>query len=591
MKGKIFIFLFALPFLGIGMWTGFSMFSHAYDAWQMRAWAPVEATIQNAGYQTRSSDDSDTYEAYGEYFYHWNGRRYDGERVSISGGADNIGDYQRELGLRLGNARSRGETVTAWVDPSEPSNSIIDRSMRWGLVGFKAIFFLLFGGFGAGLIFLVFKPGKAVDLPPSILSDKPWLARDAWQAETIRSSSKTVMWFAWGFAAFWNAISSPLPFLIYPEVVEKGNMLALIGIVFPLVGIGLLWWAVRRTLEWRSFGPAPVRLDPFPGAIGGHVGGTIDLNRSFDPHARFSLTLTSLHSYVSGSGDNRSRRESPKWQDSQIAHVTSGPRGTRLTFRFDVPDGLNESDAAQEGDAYDLWRLNLRAELPGTDIDRDYEIPVYATGESSRRLPAFSVDAAKAGQRSIDTDAVRSLVRLGQGTGGNTMLFPVGRNVVSGIAGLLFGAMFAGVGWFLVTREDHWFIGGIFGFVGGIIVLSSIYHAFNSLEVIRDGGTLRTVRRLFGVPVKSGEMRRVDFVRFKKKSSMSSQSGSRHVMYYTLYAIDDSGKKLTVGEGFKGASQAEAAADLIGREFGLTARQGPREERDTVAGYNVLTAD
>jgi hypothetical protein len=399
------------------------------------------------------------------------------------------------------------------------------------------------------------------------------------------------MWFAWGFAALWNAISSPLPFLIYPEVVEKGNMLALIGIVFPLVGIGLLWWAVRRTLEWRSFGPAPVRLDPFPGAIGGHVGGTIDLNRSFDPHARFSLTLTSLHSYVSGSGDNRSRRESPKWQDSQIAHVTSGPRGTRLIFRFDVPDGLNESDAAQEGDAYDLWRLNLRAELPGTDIDRDYEIPVYATGESSRRLPAFSVDAAKAGQRSIDTDAVRSLVRLGQGTGGNTMLFPVGRNVVSGIAGLLFGAMFAGVGWFLVTREDHWFIGGIFGFVGGIIVLSSIYHAFNSLEVIRDGGTLRTVRRLFGVPVKSGEMRRVDFVRFKKKSSMSSQSGSRHVMYYTLYAIDDSGKKLTVGEGFKGASQAEAAADLIGREFGLTARQGPREERDTVAGYNVLTAD
>ena len=41
MRGKTFMFVFALPFPSIGMWMGFSMFGHACDAWQMRSWAPT----------------------------------------------------------------------------------------------------------------------------------------------------------------------------------------------------------------------------------------------------------------------------------------------------------------------------------------------------------------------------------------------------------------------------------------------------------------------------------------------------------------------------------------------------------------------
>ena len=41
--------------------------------------------------------------------------------------------------------------------------------------------------------------------------------------------------------------------------------------MIELVGAG-------RTPEWRRFGAAPALLDPFPGAIGGNVGGVIDVN-------------------------------------------------------------------------------------------------------------------------------------------------------------------------------------------------------------------------------------------------------------------------------------------------------------------------
>ncbi len=383
MKGKIFLFLFALPFFGVGVWMGYSAGSNMADAWQMKQWVAVQGTLHRAGYETHSGDDSYTYEAYADYTYEYGGQQYSNDRVAIAGGADNIGDYQQDMGRHLSGIKSRGETVTVYVDSDEPSAAILDRSLRWGMVGFKSIFLFTFGGVGLGLIIFVFRAPKEKDLSAPQYRDSPWLANDKWQTAVIKSGSKTAMYASWAFAAFWNLISAPLPFVIYAEVTEKNNLPALLGLLFPLVGLGLITWAVKRTLEWNRFGAAPVTLDPYPGSIGGHVGGTIDVNLPYDASTQFSLTLTSLRSYMSGSGKNRSRQESAEWQDTKEANVVPGAKGSRLSFRFDVPENLEESDADQSEGSYYLWRLNIRADLPGVDIDRDYEIPVYATAEDS----------------------------------------------------------------------------------------------------------------------------------------------------------------------------------------------------------------
>ncbi|MDH3441579.1 MAG: DUF3592 domain-containing protein [Gammaproteobacteria bacterium] len=591
MKGKVFLFLFALPFFAVGAWMGYAIGDHLLDARAMNSWQPVDAKLSAAGYRTHSGDDSDTYEAYGQYAYTWNGQPYYNDRVAVAGGADNIGDYQRDLGRRLSNAMSRGESIIVYVDPENPADAVIDRKLRWGLLGFKAIFFLVFGGVGLGLMIWVFLAPPEKDTSTPAYVDKPWLANDDWQTGTIRSASKSTMWFSWGFAALWNLISAPLPFVVYTEVAENHNTIALVGLLFPVVGIGLLWWAIARTMEWRRFGPAPVNLDPFPGSIGGHVGGTFDVNLPYDPSARFSVTLTSLHSYVSGSGDNRSRKETAKWQDVQVAHAASAAGGTRLSFRFDVPEGLNESDADHSDDAYDLWRLNLKADLPGTDIDRDYEIPVYATAQQSRRLSSFSIEAAESDQREIDMADVRSLFTMEQGVNGKTMVYPMFRHSYNGIVGFLIGSVFTGAGWFLAFREDHWFMGGIFGFVGSLIALFGLYYLFNSLEVTANGGRVRSVRRILGIPVKRSEMRRADFVRFRREVSLSTQSGSKHVMYYKLLGVGSSGQELVVGEGFKGTGQADAAEEFIS---GALMLQPERQHRDQFAEFgdaNLLATD
>ena len=589
MKGRIFLLLFALPFFGVGVWMAYSVSSTSYEAWQMKQWAPVTATLTRAGYESHRGDDSYTYEAYADYSYEYGGMVYSNDRVAISGGADNIGDFQQDLGDRLSAAMSRGEGVIVYVNPDEPEDAIVDRSVRWGLIGFKLIFVFGFGGLGLGLIYFSLRAPKEKDLSDPKYSEQPWLANEDWQTALITSSSKTTMYFTWGFAAFWNLISAPLPFVIYREIVQKENYLALVGLLFPLVGAGLIIWAVRRTLEWRRFGPAPLSLDPFPGSIGGHAGGTIDVKLPYDPNASFSLTLTNLYSYMSGSGKDRSRKSSAEWQDTQVAHATSGAQGTRLSFRFDVPRNLNESDAEQAEENYYLWQLNLKAELPGVDIDRDYEIPVYETEQQSQHLSNFSIAEARTDQRQIDLELIKKIVRLDYGVSGRSMLYPAGRNLWNGFMGTLIGAIFAGAGWFLITEAGHAIMGAVFGGVGLLVLVSALYFFLNSLEIVAEGGDIRTVRRILGIPVKRMRMRSSEFVRFNKKKSSYSQSGTRHVVHYSLHAVDKRGRKMVVGEGFKGVSQADAAADLIAREFGLALPANAAEpELDEI---NLLTAD
>lgn len=577
-KGRVFGLLFALPFAGAGVWMCVSVTGSLLDAREMRGWSETEAQLIRAGYETRSGDESDTYKAYADYRYTYLGQAYTGSRVTISSGGDNIGSYQQDIGNRLRGALSRGETIVVYVDPEDPSQSIIDRNLRWGLLGFKMILLLVFGGVGFGLIVAMLRAPAEKDASQPEYQSAPWLLNERWQTATIRSDSKLAMWGAWVFAALWNLMSAVLPFIAYDEVVNKQNYAALLALLFPAVGLGLLIWAIRRTLEWRRFGAAPVTLDPYPGAIGGHVGGTIDVNLPYDPGAVFELTLTNVRSYTSGSGKNRSRRENAKWQDRLLAHAEPGGRGTRLTFRFDVPEGLGESDPQKDEDSYHLWRLNVKADLPGTDLNRDYEIPVFATGESARRLSNHAIERAREQTGDLGEKAVRDLIKLGFGPTGKSIRYPMFRNLGSGFGGLVFGAIFGGAGAFLAFGESHYVFGSIFGLIGALIILLSFYMMLNSLEVSEEGGSIRAVRRVLGIPVARRSFPRRSFAGFDKKSSMQSKSGNKHVMYYTVYALDDAGNKMTVGEGFKGAGEAEAAMQLIAREFSLRAAAETRED-------------
>lgn len=568
MKARILGSLFALPFFSVGVWMLWSISSTLVEAWRMDSWVQVEARLTDGGYETHSGDDSSTYKAYASYHYEFEGRRYEGNRVSLNTDADNIGDYQRDIGHNLQAALRSDNAILVYVDAENPADAVIDRGVRWGLLGFKSIFLFVFGGIGLGLLIAIWKSPPPKDLALPKFQDAPWLRNDNWQTASIRSTSKSSMQGAWIFATLWSLISAPIPFLLYEEVVEKENYLAIIGALFPIVGVGLLIWALRRTLEWARFGPAPVSMDPFPGSIGGHVGGTIDVRWPFDARQQFALTLTCIHSYVSGSGKDKSQRERALWQDNLVAHSEPSAAGTRLSFRFDVPEGLRES-GTEKNDSYHIWRLHLSADLPGTDISRDYELPVFATEARSRFLPDMAVRKSREMQREVDDMTVRERVNLESTSAGKRLHYPLGRYFASAIGGLIVGSVFTAAGWFLIVHADQMIFGSIFGSVGGLITIAFLYMMLNSLEVVQSGVDIITVRRLLGIRIGRKRMQQDAVRTLEKVSSFKTQSGNQHVIYYSIHALDRDGNKLILGEGFQGENEANAAIRLFASEFGL----------------------
>ena len=417
---RFFGVIFGLFFAAAGGFIAFETAVPTYFAWiEMKEWHATQAKIIEAG----GEDNGVT----ATYQYEVAGNEHRGARVHIAHFKDNIGSYHIDMRRYLTEKKRTGQPVMIWFDPDNPADSVIDRDMRWGLFALMSVFCSVCiiigsvvaiaslkgkgttqasprlrlagmrqswaaaqarGEYSGGFTDYV-KSGLHHRSPtPSEYSDprlQPWLEKPRWQGNRIRSNAKHGMYFMWLFAIVWSAVSAPLLFVLGDELRQE-NYAALLGLLFPLVGIFLLKRAWDLTREWRRFGVIELEMDPFPGAIGGHVGGRLLIKGTYQGDSQYNVELACVHSHVSGSGKNRSRRERILWSENGAAHATMAPSragmGTLLTFRFDVPDNLPESDVRQSGDYY-LWRISLTADIPGANLDRDYSIPVFRTHDRS----------------------------------------------------------------------------------------------------------------------------------------------------------------------------------------------------------------
>ena len=538
-----------------------------YDGWRMQSWSSTEAKLLSANLDSSTSDGSTTYTATARYQYFVNGHLHENDRVAIHLGGDNIGDFQTETGHRLESYFASNKAVTVYYDPDSPNDSVLVRDQRWELIGFKTVFFLTFGGVGAVIIFFGLR-GRRVNTAPAV-QGKLWLEKPEWANNDIRSSAKTGMYFMWGFAIFWNLVSSPLLFNV-EEIYRDEGLVVLVALIFPLIGLGLLAYAIKLSLQWRRFGVTPLRMDPFPGAIGGDVGGEIKVNLRYDPRMRCDVTLSCIHSYVSGSGKNRSRRESIKWQDSGYAKIIPGSNSVRLQFRFTVPEGLPQSE--QKSDSYYLWRLDIESELPGTDLSRSFEIPVFDVDEKQSSLVIDSVSYQPAGM--VDSPVESLLPIVNSSPSSLELYYPMMRKPITSLMGIVFGGLFAGTGiflWIEAAQEGFmlYIMSAVFSLFGGIICIAGIYSLFNSLRVRFDGKAIHVVRKFMGLSLKKLQLPYSSITDITtEKGSSSTQKGSKHQIQYDVIAHTAEGK-FVLAEHLTSHSKAMRVVEYFQQRIGI----------------------
>lgn len=578
-RGARFLTLFALPFtaVGIGMLL-LGVLPNLYDWARMQLWQPVSATVVSASLNThRGSKSGSSFSVSVHYRYEVGGTAYDGYRAAINTSADNVGSFQQDLGWRLQGAQQRGQSVQVWFNPASPGESVADRSLRLGLLGFKMVFVVVFGGFGVGMLLWGWHlrhgdAHKARRLEAA--GDTPWLANQAWADNRIRSDKRWEVWVAWGFAAAWGAIAFPAALSALPRAWHNENVLVVAVLCLMVaVGLGLLVWAVRATLDVRRQGEVCLVMDPFPGSIGGHVGATLDLpGVRYRPDLRFLVTLRCAYSYQTrspgssgGSGSSTESREHVVWQSEGAAQVQPHGQGTRAAFRLNVPPGLPASEHPV-GQTEHRWYVLLESADPALKFSRRFEIPVYATqAESSWLAQDAATHPHMQALRDAELDAVSDIEPV---EGGVRLYQPYGRLWRQNLVWLLMGAAFFGMGMAAGYGGAPALFPLVFGGVGGAMLLWGFYAVSNSLNVLLDRQGLRTERRLLGLMLAWQRVPADAIVRLSIKESYTQQSGSQRTTFYRLQVNLRNGKRVTIADSLRGQPVAEQLLAHVAKATG-----------------------
>ncbi len=624
--------LLMLPGLLFGLFfvVGGSILLHqtAFPMWQnwhnMQQWQPANAQLLSV------SGGKNYTKAH--YHYQVNSLKFTAKRVYVADFKDNIGAYHNNLLKQLRRYHSSGQPVPIWVNPLNPQQAVIDRNMRWGLFTLICAFCSIFILIGVVISyastrnntkqrdvkkqslsalrtewkqkqqdpnfkdsFIEYRQHRMAELKQvskSTTKQIDWKTHKGWESAKIISEAKKSSLMLWGFAITFIVISTPLMLVLQKEL-AKENFAVLLALLFPLAGLFLLYKAITSTLEYRRFGQVLFEMDPYPGAIGGHVGGRVHVSHlDYTTAANASQLLVRLecvHTYISGSGKNRSRRENIQWGEQGTPKVETSKQGIHLVFRFDVPDNLPNADTVQTGD-YHFWRLTIKTAIHGVDLNRRYNIPVFKTRETAHSVH-HDISAQVASLKSKESNAIKSSIAIGNfdipslsramhlTTQGNEihMAFPMFRNKILTI----FAATFAGgFGFASYSMIKMALAGGTFGlFIGLFCVpflivaliasIMTIYIPFNDLSVHIRANKISVLRRLLFIPIFHRTLDPNDIAHLNIIRSGSTGQGVDKIEHYKLQAHDKTGKTITLAEDLDGEDVATHFRDYLTEKLNL----------------------
>jgi hypothetical protein len=363
----LFCLLFAGVFGGVGVFATWVIAATIYDGTRAQDWVRVKAYVE-------SLEGSGV-----RYRYTFQGREYSGSRLGASplGGSDNVDDWSADLQDRLAAAKAGNHPITVLVDPEKPSDSMIDARIRWSFLVFLLPFSLAFGGVGAGALYALTR----------VLQGENAKRKPADRGAGISDARGGIIGL-WVFAFFWNVISFPIALLFVPQLINDGEWVGLLVVLFPLIGMFLVWTAAKATWAYLRRGGATLKLRDDHPRIGSHVEGTVDFAHGVKLGDTFHVNLLCRRSVPQGDETSASTR----WTKRVDARATTGPGGARIAFRFDVPSHLpaNSEASGVERESFQ-WRIEVNAANQPLPIPYGFDLQMRAAPLESRSV-AFADD-------------------------------------------------------------------------------------------------------------------------------------------------------------------------------------------------------
>ena len=427
----------------------------------------------------------------------------------------------------------------------------------WGQAGFLSIFALTFGGVGIGGIVLVLRGRRGAEAALAREArhpEAPWLWREDWAARRITDASVAQMGFAWAFAILWNLVSAPAAVIGVRAALREGNRAAMIALLFPVVGVGLLVWAIRITIRRRRYGTSVLELGTLPAVIGHALEGTLHTPAGLRPPEGFRVVLSCIRRSTSGSGSDRSTLETILWQEEHRI----GASGIGVPVAFAIPADAAPSEPVR-GDDRTLWRLEVSAEVPGVDYAAGFEVPVFRTAESA--LPRTETEQAVAARTAVPADyrqPAGSRILVSRTRRGTEIYFPSARNPGMATSLTVFTLIWAVAIWATIAFDAPLIFPIVFGGFGVLLVFLVIDQWMGVARVTadRDGVTIAKGWLVVG---RERTLRAADVANVTIK--IGSQAG--RTAYYDVIIVTTAGKRVTAGGGIPDKREAEWLAATV----------------------------
>lgn len=395
---------------------------------------------------------------------------------------------------------------------------------------------------------------------PTAHPDQPWLWRADWAAGEIHSSPKAKAIFFVLLAILWNFCTFSALASVSTNVDPDRAKITAWLMLFPLIGIGLLFTAMRALFRWRVFGESIFQLKLVPGTIGGALEGVIRCSHPLPPMRPVKLHLTCINR-VRG-GDSK-MTDLPIWSDQlEVATDVAGA----IPVAIYIPPGCRPT-ATEPLDNLVTWSLIASSPANLVSYRAVFEVPIFETSETSAR--ASDADELRA-QRNARITAFqapeKSRIRVALADDGSTeVFFPSFRNPAVALAVL--GFLVLWIGLTIILFKDNaplifriaWPFSDV---LIGIWVLSLL---FGSTSAHARNGEVTIVSRLLGIPIRNHHL--------VLSQINDIQSGAGMYAGNTVYRriqIHLTGKDtISFGDGIPDSIEADWIASTIANAVGL----------------------
>jgi hypothetical protein len=434
---------------------------------------------------------------------------------------------------------------------------------RWTTAAIFGLLGVVFASIGAAMHFTFRKQAsrqKRLAARQAEWPEEPWRWREDWADGPITDTMRQQMIASWFVAILWNAIALPSTVLGIREALRTGEMALWLVTIFGAAGIGLLVSAILQTMRYRRYGVSALELETFPGFLGGTLAGRIRASTDLRDLPRIPIVLRCLRLQVTGTGKQRSARETVLFED-QIDVVRTYREGhsTLVHFAFRLPADAQPSTALPAADQI-VWRLEAHAEAPGVDYHASFEVPVFAPPPGAV-LPSQDLPIAVGFDDYTQPPSSRILVTTTRR--GTEVWLPAARHVVPALVVTASAVFFGGVGIVLLWSEAPRLLAWVVALGGGVLGMAAANLWFGTSRILASPGGLELTTGFLGI----GHTRTIPAA---EVADIRPQSGMQaNARYYSDLALHlTGGRRIVLGRAIREKREAEWLADRLLRGLG-----------------------